>query len=325
MDFPILDIALSMVFVYLVFSLVVSGLAELLQMLMKSRENFLFNALSVVFNDRWNLDYVYLLYTHPLVDSLKYNTWFRSGISPFRKRSGIEKSFPAYIPGPIFASALIETVAVNNKIRYRFEDGKYVRDNEGELSATLQGFSQAVQEMEHSQARILLSSFLPEQGGSREALGRNIEQWFNMYMGTVSSWYKRRMTMKLIAIGFFMALALNLDSIGMFQRLWKDKTMRQATVTAAETYVRTHGAMAQPADLKAVLKQVETGYEQLNMLSVPLGWNVENWSQLWKGGNWFFKLIGCLLTGLVISYGSDILFNILARLINIRSSVKPKE
>ena len=43
-SFTILDITISMVFVYLIFSLMVSGIAELMQMLVKSRENFLFNS-----------------------------------------------------------------------------------------------------------------------------------------------------------------------------------------------------------------------------------------------------------------------------------------
>ncbi|GAB4139364.1 MAG: hypothetical protein Fur0041_14490 [Bacteroidia bacterium] len=67
----ILDVIISVIFIFLLFSILVSALAELWQLIIRKRALFLHDALDDVFNDRLNKNYTHLIYSHPLVDRLK--------------------------------------------------------------------------------------------------------------------------------------------------------------------------------------------------------------------------------------------------------------
>src|ERR1044071_6009710 len=101
-----LDVAISMAFVFLLFSIVVSGTCEMWQMLTHRRAQFLRSALHDVFNDRLNKNYTHLLYAHPLVDRLKSNPTV----------------YPSYIPSSVFADALIDVIRSERTLpRFSFD------------------------------------------------------------------------------------------------------------------------------------------------------------------------------------------------------------
>lgn len=69
---PVLvDVIISFALIFLLFSILVSGMTELWQLIIRKRALFLHDAINDVFNDHLNKNYAHLIYTHPLVDQLK--------------------------------------------------------------------------------------------------------------------------------------------------------------------------------------------------------------------------------------------------------------
>src|SRR6478735_1389285 len=96
----ILELAISLVFIYLSFSLVVSWINEFITSRFSTRGKYLREQLSAALDDQFNKNWAELLYVHPTVDLLA-------------KR---EQRPPAYIPGNLFATGLVDLIINEAKI-----------------------------------------------------------------------------------------------------------------------------------------------------------------------------------------------------------------
>ena len=90
----ILDVAVAIVFIYLLVSLVVSAINELIAAVLKSRAKNLVQGIQALLQDPSQAGWVARLYEHPLIESL----------SP-------PNSKPSYIPSRTFALALLDLIA----------------------------------------------------------------------------------------------------------------------------------------------------------------------------------------------------------------------
>jgi hypothetical protein len=114
--------------------------------------------------------------------------------------------------------------------------------------------------------------------------------------------------------------------------------MRNALVAAASEYAKA-GSTAAAATDSSTLKipackqdagspecRVAVNLRQLATLGLPVGWKRDDDRSMPSGiGGWFAKVIGLLLTALAISLGAPFWFDVLNKIIVIRSTVKPKE
>lgn len=154
----------------------------------------------------------------------------------------------------------------------------------------------------------------------------NVEAWFDSTMARSSGWYKRRMQWVAIGIGLVIAVIFNADTIAIAQTLWRDSSLRLSVSNAAAAYIQQ--GQSQKAD--AALGQLST-------LNFPIGWNGHAGDQdiltpvvpqefPSLPSEILLKLLGLIITGLAVSHGSSIWFDLLTRLVNIRSSgEKPGE
>src|SRR5437870_4656252 len=91
---PILDIALTLVFIYFILGLIISSLNEIVMSLLKKRQEFLKIAIhGLLFDEHWK-DISAKITASPFITSLK-------------KKSD---HFPAYIPARSFAHALLDVM-----------------------------------------------------------------------------------------------------------------------------------------------------------------------------------------------------------------------
>src|SRR5262249_44689709 len=91
---PIIDVAIGLIFTFLVLSLVVTASQELLASLVRRRQNTLWQGVRNLLTDEGTTT---KLYEHPLIKSL------------YR-----DKLRPSYIPSRTFALALLDTIAESN-------------------------------------------------------------------------------------------------------------------------------------------------------------------------------------------------------------------
>ncbi len=143
---------------------------------------------------------------------------------------------------------------------------------------------------------------------------KNVEQWFDSVMDQVTLLYKRQMWRLAVFTGFLVCLVLNVDSIAIADRLWRDSALRQTVVAAATQYEQ------QPNDGNAALKE-------LDKLNLPIGWEIDltpslrlvpkDWetptSEFRYFGAAVLKLLGWIITALAGAQGAPFWFDLLKK------------
>jgi hypothetical protein len=185
----------------------------------------------------------------------------------------------------------------------------------------------------------------------------NIETWFNDSMERLSGWYKRRAQLIGIGIGFTIAILFNVDTIAIGEALWREPVVRSALVARAEEFEIPDVT----AEVGVAGKDPESAwnefYTQFRGMSLPFGWAYDDTpcfetsggtpglknlvfrfnNQCYKPvdvsgepesswGVFWIKIMGWVVSGAASGQGATYWFDILKRLINVRSSgKKPNE
>jgi hypothetical protein len=130
-------------------------------------------------------------------------------------------------------------------------------------------------------------------------------------MDRVSGWYKRQTQWILIAVGLVAAVGMNVDSVAIANRLYTHPAAREVLVEDAKVVAR---------HAPAGTDTFETSRKELADLRLPIGWSGEN-VQL----DTLRHIPGWLITALAATLGAPFWFDVLNRLMVLRSTVKPYE
>ena len=207
----------------------------------------------------------------------------------------------------------------------------------------------------HIQVEPLKHALLPlidASGGDVAKARKNIEDWFDGSMDRVSGWYKRHAQWVTLVLALSITLLMNVDSILIAKTLSHDPQLRKVIADAAAAKAETAGgktpepskpsdpgapltgaAGAQDAaaskatadDLANANKRLEDAVAEVDKLSLPIGWDTDDPRLYPKDGNWFPKVKGWLLTIVAVSLGAPFWFDVLNKIMVVRSTVKPKE
>jgi hypothetical protein len=144
-----------------------------------------------------------------------------------------------------------------------------------------------------------------------------VSEWFDDTVARGSVWYKRRMQRIGIVCGFLLAIVLNADTIGLSNALWHNAMLRESVLQAAQASASQEQA--------AGGEQAQQQLQALTNLGLPLGWSfradpADPRTLPFTLDGWIGKVVGLLLTGFAISQGSQIWFDLMNRLLNVRSS-----
>jgi hypothetical protein len=279
----ILDVAIGLVFVYLLLSLMCSAANELIELLLKKRAIDLERGIRELLapgSDSGSPDVVKALYNHPLVNSLFGGKYEESRIENTAKRKLFRTALPSYIPARTFALALMDLVlpgvsappaggaapaggppapparpsgtAGATPPPPNFEvtlatvppPPLPVTNPANPLTPLRDAIGTNPLLTEH--AKVALTSLLDAAGSDVAKARENIETWFNTSMDRVSSWYKRRTQVVILIVGLFVTVAINADTITMVRKLSTDKALRESLVAAAQEYAKAN-ASPEPA------------------------------------------------------------------------------
>jgi len=318
----LLEVIISLAFIFLIFSVIVSGICELWQLFTSKRGRFLYKALNDVFNDPLNRDFAFQLLSHPLIDRLRET----------------DTKYPHYIAAETFADALIDVIRSNHQLpafafdhstkKYTVTQPALTPPAEGNSKAILAQFIEGTKQLHESDLKQLLGTFA---FGTENYAGlkKNIVAWFRQYMTATSTWYKRSITRALLVISAIVTVSFNIDTIHITKQLFADKSLRQRIVQRADDYVRSKPAQdsiyKNMPDSTAQLivqkdiRRMRNAYKEAGLLDLPIGWPQP------EGQDWRLMIFGWLITVSALGYGADNWFNLLVRLLNIRTSVKPKD
>jgi hypothetical protein len=353
LGFPIIDVAIGTVFLFLVLSLVITACNELIASLLARRQATLRlgidNLIGKALADQ--------LYEHALIKALRNNG-----------------KQPSYIPARTFTLALLDLVAQNNAPATAPQGPPAAGGIDARITTLL---TQLNATNPPSQTTALskdlvrtLQLLAAEADHDFERFKTELQDWFDDGMERVTGWYKRRTQYILFALALVLTIGANADAIKIVGTLWRDPTIRAATLAQAEAYwdrqttSATQAAQDPPlpatgmpladalpppplppmeqvtaaSDDTAPLKEA---MERLENLPLPLGWDFpcapdtpcvstqrEVWPG-WSGSDWLRSVqshaLGWLMTAFAISLGAPFWFDQLNRIMSIRSAGKAPE
>jgi hypothetical protein len=298
----VIDVALGLLFVYLVFSLVCTALQELVATVLSWRAEFLEKGIRRLLSgakDAGGEDVLAKLLANPRVAELV----------PPKRALRRTRRLPSYLTAPTFSLALLDTL---------------VPPPAGEPSLDLLARARtAIGELPASDFKRELSSMASAAGDDLAKLRSEMESWYDETMNRVSGWYKRKAHLWLLIFGFLVAAVGNVDTIHVVDRLWNDPTTRAAVVAQAQK--------AATADDTAALEKLASTYEGVKGLQLPVGWTTPSDDEAAVADPRAFpdsidgmKVLGLILTALALSFGAPFWFDALSKLGRLRATAKPE-
>jgi hypothetical protein len=326
-DSTIWNVALGLGFVFFAFSLIASGVNELVRKALNTRAKALWKALKQI---------------------------LETGREPFRgggDRLGIaladgapikpepERAVGSLTAGGVLAHPIILSLDPTHhgrKSRLSFipprEFASVAVDilGHGTEGSTLDRIRGAVPSLPEPVRTELLQ--LLEQAGDRLDEFRDaVEEWFDGRMQRVSDWYKRRTRWALAAYGLFIAVIFNVNAITTTQELWTNDVVSDAVAQLANEQV----GILTPAEGSAECGQdcVEADVSRILDTGLPIGWDPACGSEgcslgdygraIWDAVStgWdsgLLNVLGWLLTAAALAMGATFWFDLLRKAAGLR-------
>lgn len=314
----LLEVALGLAVVYLLVAMLASGVRELIARLVGERGKLLRQNLQRLLPDRW----VYLrVINHPAISAL------------YRNVPGQGKP-PSYIPGRNVAHAVLDVLFDRQRLVFN-------RKSKKSMAFDLDGVRQAVRDAKQNDLAVghALSPML-ERATSLDEAFVNIEQWFESSVARMGGWYKARTQKLLFAVGFGIAAVFNVDTIYIVTTLAQSESLRTAMTTTAQRL----SAEGLPQEGQLDVARAELA--KLATAGLPIGYSCigtaarastpdnalqaltltalkdKCWSEAsqYGLGFWAIKLTGWLLTALAAILGAPFWFDLVGRVVNLRSA-----
>ena len=301
----VLEVAIGVVFVYLLLSLICTALNEGISSVINKRGKNLFEGVKNLLNDPEFTGLAQELYHHGLVDGLSQNA----------SKPGEPTRLPSYMHSGTFSLALLDilgargaittadtNVAIDaeaaaklksardaavasagqpgnldlvNKVAITLEQalaiGRTLAAKSPDALATVQAGVNTLPDGHSKESMLVLIDKTRREVKNAEhqveAFRQNIETWYNNSMDRVGGWYKRWTQRVLFILAFVVVFAANADTLMLIQRLTMDGAVRAALVNAAQD-----AAKLPAPEGGAVDTRVNAVLDRAKDLNLPLGW-----------------------------------------------------
>lgn len=326
----VLEVAIGLILLFFVLSLLASSAREIVEGWVQGRAKLLQRGLKELLRDGDGLGLVKQVYDHPVISSL-----FKGQYNPDRMNN-----LPSYIPARNFALALIDIAARGDPERTAVPVSTPAPVTFAEVR---DGVAKNIRDP------ILQRAVLVSLDGAKDDLEKarkSLEAWYDSSMDRVSGWYRRHTQWLLFGMGLVAAFLFNIDTLRIAQSLYIDDAARAVIVAEAESVGQAAGSgrdnetmrnalgCPEPDKAQDILKGRSCAQARLDRLPYPLGWQgrpviwpwqIEGSLFHWIGSFPWSAIPGWLLTALAISLGAPFWFDVLNKIMIIRSTVKPHE
>ena len=328
----ILEVAIGIIFIFLLVSMICSAIREGIESWVKSRSAFLEQGIRELLHDRHAVGVARSLYTHPLVYGL-YASDYRPREST-RRLNALSRggNLPSYIPSRIFALALLDIAA-------RGTDTRGISSGPAAPPLSLSLARENVLNLENGSVQRVVLGAIDLARGDMELAIANIAAWYDSAMDRVSGAYKRATQKLLLGIGLTVAVVLNVNIIAIAHHLFRDDVERATLVAHAEAAARDTSFITGSSQA-----QLTRARATLDSLRLPIGWDdmqltppwdtrivrepsgaVRTVRELRLWGYVFEPLVGWTLAALAAMLGAPFWFDLLNKVMIVRSTVKPHE
>lgn len=299
----ILDVAIGVVLVYLLLSLACSSLNEFISGIFSFRSKNLEMGIANLLSESGNSNLADKIYSHPLIKGFT---------KPGKK--------PSYIPSRTFTLVLLDILTpAGTDIANIKKDDLINTINKVDSNLITDDFKKA------------LLTLINDAGDDIKKARENLENWFDDSMDRVSGWYKRKSQNIILGFAVLITFSLNVDTFEIVNSLRNDNTLRASIVAVAGETVSSN-EKSEPGsgsiETTKAAQKIKAINQELDSLNLPIGWK-----DMKKGGwnlpigcsEWIMKIIGLLITTFAVSLGAPFWFDILKKIISIRSTgIQPK-
>ena len=338
----ILEVSIGIVFVFVLVSTICSAVREGIEAWLKTRASFLEYGIRQLLNDPHGLGIAKELFHHPLIAGLYADEYGTPNAKltdaaakkpPKRHLYCRDRNLPSYIPSRNFALALMD-IAARGPV------------NSGDIDPQSQHISlqnvraNLASNIRNAYVRRALLSAVDSAQGDLDRAQLNLEAWYDSAMDRVSGWYKRATHWMILVIALVLSIVLNINTITIADYLFRHDSVRSTIVASVE---KTNG------DAETQKLSYTDAKRQLDDMHLPLGWNgatfaasfgaprtrgerataagIANIAELpfawWD--DCFAVLFGWLITAFAATFGAPFWFDVLNKVMVIRSTVKPHE
>jgi hypothetical protein len=317
-----LEVATGLVFIYLLLSLATSSMRESLEAILKQRGRALEQGLIEMLGDKdGRLGLLKSFYDHPLIYGL-----YRGDYAPPNAKAGLTaeamanhqairkstvRKLPSYIPASSFALAVIDLAA-----------GGAVSP----IPLTVERIARGVEAMPSGGLKDALRLAVETSQNDVAKLQAFVETWYNSGMDRVSGAYRRHTQAIIFVFSLIACLVVNVNTVVITEALSQNLTLRQTVVAQADAVARQA-----PPGVDAKLKDQ---IDQIKETGLPIGWGGDalRRTQAHLRGSFPAVIMGALelfcgwvLTAVAITLGAPFWFDVLNKIMVVRSTVKPAE
>ena len=326
-----LEVGIGLALLFAMLSLIATSARELIEALLQTRAVHLERGIRELLKDPHGEELAKKIYDHPFISNLYRGTYDPSKqLTPTLwskkdpwKRLSFRSNLPAYIPSRNFATALIDITARGTPNAYDAVDPALAPNR----------FKEAIGRLPNTDLRRALLIAFEDAQGDLEKARANIEKWFDSSMDRVSGWYRKQTQWILLGLGILIAVTLNVDALRIASALYHNDALRSAAVQQAESVSNDVQSEAGHAASLAVIgcqpitdsgdpEQAKVAAscarQRIADIGYPIGWDGR---AIWR----WSSVPGWLLTALAVSLGAPFWFDLLNKMMVIRSTVKPHE
>lgn len=307
-----LEVLVGIIFFFLLVSIICAAIREGIEAWRKTRAAYLERGIRELLHDPEGDGLAKSVYEHPLIYSLYFASY-----KPGRRRGrpGILEAggaLPSYIPAGNFASALMDIAA-------RGPDPLVASDPSAPV-LSLSSVRENILNLENEPVQRVLLTAVDSAQGNFDRARSEIEAWYDSSMDRVAGWYKRSTQWLIFGIGLVVAIGLNINTLAIAEYLYRNDAARAAIVSRAE---------AAAADTAFLSRGFAEARQELDALGLPIGWGAARVADdsrpagLWNSV--FNPILGWLITALAATMGAPVWFDLLNKVMVIRSTVKPRE
>lgn len=312
-----LEVAVGIIFVFILVSLICSAIKEGIEAWLKTRAAYLEHGIRDLLNDKKGVGLAKNIYEHPLIYSLFSDSYTPGKDSKRPSKLAKGGNLPSYIPSKNFALALMDIAA-------RGPETDEVSSHPSAPVISLESIRMNIMNLGNPFVQRALLTAIDSAQGNLNKAQENIEKWYDSVMDRVSGWYKRSTQTILFFIGLAVAVMLNVNIITIGDYLFRNDAARAVIVKRAEEAAK---------DTAINSRSYNQAKQDLEALNLPIGWSigwgapqpsiksrpVEAWNDI------FGPLLGWLITALAAMLGAPFWFDVLNKIMVIRSTVKPHE
>lgn len=298
----ILTVVIGIVFVLLLLSLLATTLMELLASFFRLRGRNLLIALQNMLASCDEND--------TLLKAFQNNSMYRHLTQQYGRRT---QGPPSYMSAETFQNILLDIIMKGD---------------------SYEKLKERIAELPDEDLRNVLNQLLRQANYNLDLFKVEIEKWYNNVMDRASGWYKRRTQQILLFMGLGIAVLFNADTFSIYERLSSDPENLRQVVALAENYVaanpETDFSMREDVEFQAALDDLKLVLaNEIQSIRSPLGLGWSNFREQAAGYDvmdWLTKVLGFFVTAVAISLGAPFWFDLLRKLVNIRSAGnKPSE